>query len=522
MQRHPDRISYYVKGEGFLQGLSPAGCPFSAATPAAPSGNPPDALFKFGRMFPRAECLNALAQQEMIDRLKELGQAMNAEPSAGADARDSDIPAGYTYLGQFIAHEITFDMTKGLPPVEDPDSGRSPQIDLDGIYGNGPDSDESTDWYEADRARLKVSNTTAIQDLNRSFPNDLFRVDKKAMIGDPRNDENLITAQTHLALISFHNRIVDDLKTAHEPAAQLFTSARKKVRQYFQWILLHDYLPRIVDQNVLDCVLRHGLRWFKAKSDKDLFMPLEFSGAVFRFGHSMVRNSYEWNYHHDSNVIGGKPTLKEFFHRTKFSGDLAGKPTLASDWVVDWRHFYDFTGLANHPPPTALNVAKRIDPVLDLHLNQIEGYPQEDMADDQKSIPVRNLLRGFALGLPTGEQVAGYIGETPLTPTEVSDGPYKALLSTPPLEGKTPLWFYVLREAELEALRNGNNRLGPVGSRIVAETLVGLIKYSPDSILETPEFRPSAVYGRATGSGSVLFEMADLLHAANVVNPINL
>jgi hypothetical protein len=503
MGRHSVRSAYYVAGEGIVEEPSDLfGPPDDSA-----AANPEPPLFRFGRMFDQ--------RKETIAALIRLAESMHT----GASTNESLIPSGYTYLGQFIAHEITFDRTQDIPEEEPvPPSYRSPQIDLDSLYGTEPLDDKSRQLYrDDDPARLKIGKTSATN-LRPQFENDLPRDPTgKALIGDERNDENLAVAQIHVAFIKFHNRVVERLEAVC-PREQLLERAREQVVRHFQWLILNDYLKTILDQDVLLDVLNHGPKWFKVSSPKDLFMPLEFSAAAFRFGHSMVRPSYEWNVYH-AKTIGASSgaSLSQLFDQTEFSG-LIGKggtkPSLSSEWIIDWSRFFNLDVFGHGRPPGERNLALRIDTSINMDLVGITRFPHGNLTADRISITARNLLRGFALGLPTGEQVADWIGETPLTQAQIVDGREECFKS-PALKGRTPLWFYVLKEAEL----NAGSRLGRVGSRIVAETLVGLIKQSRYSILEAPEWWPG--YGRGEpGTNSAVFEMIDLLHCAEVINPI--
>ncbi|MDQ3745785.1 MAG: heme peroxidase family protein [Acidobacteriota bacterium] len=531
------RTAYYILNEEVFEEpdyLSADGQALPGATePAKPASCP---AFKFGRMFATpAMGLTAADQGEMISALTQLGLCMNdaekyCQGAAVVAPGDSTIPSGYTYLGQFIAHEITFDNTQGLPAQEPkPEDMRSPSIDLDSLYGAGPGDEQSRQWYDdKNPARLKVGPTQPIDGFDGKFDNDLPRDPQtgQALIGDPRNDENLAVAQTHVAFIKFHNRVVDALAPTCPPD-KLFERAREEVVRHFQWLILNDYLPTIVDEGVLKSVRDDGPRWFKVEKKEDLFMPLEFSAAAFRLGHSMVRKEYQWNIYHSKQLKPpsmpfGVP-LNQLFDQTAFSGGI--KSALPSDWVIDWRRFFDFPEELGHKPaPTGINMAGKIDTNFDFHLDQIPGFPAQDLPPERRSITVRNLLRGFALRLPTGEQVAEALGETPLAPEEVASGPHGELLSTPIFKGRTPLWYYILKEAELKGFGpdgKPGNRLGHVGSRIVAETLVGLIQNSSLSILKGPAWYPS--YGRGElGTESARFGMADLLHFAfgGAVNPI--
>lgn len=521
MRRHGTNSVIYIAGEGpcpeppYLSGAGASSCPLSGASPA----ESPAHVFKFGRMFKGGGSARAAADVSgMVEKLTRLGHCMNAPAGREAGRADeSDIPAGYTYLGQFIAHEITFHKTEDLAPSEPPPGSlRSPQLDLDCLYGAGPDDPAGAALYE-DRARLKVGRTTPIPDLNATFANDLPRGvfttanPKEALIADPRNDENLCVAQTHLAFVKFHNKVVDSLAARGGRAERLFECARKQVVQHFQWLILEDYLPRLLDAGVLGCVRSGPLRCFDVAGEGGPFMPVEFSAAAFRIGHSMIRDAYEWNaYHSSGGPLGGRPArLLQLFRLTNFSGDLDGSPSLQSDWVVDWRRFYDFEDAAGGCE-LKRNRARKIDTIFDLRLDQVPGYPHQNVPEAHRPITVRNLLRGLALGLPTGEEMAEMMGEPPLSPREVVRGPHEQVLSDPAFYGRTPLWYYILKEAEL----NGGNRLGPVGSRIVAETFVGLIRQSPYSVLNEPGWRPT--FGRREGR----FGMADLLSFADCVDPI--
>jgi hypothetical protein len=527
MHGHGKRKSCYILGEGVFQEptilASSSGCPVNQGSNEAESSP-----FKFGRLFQRPRKLlvaKKLDKDESIKGLIQLGLSMNDPQQHGhLEPEDSNIPAGYTYLGQFIAHEITFHDTKELPVEElQPQNLRSPSIDLDSLYGPELDGEERRRLYEDDfPPRLKIGRTRHRNHI-LPLPNDLFRTEEgKAVIADPRNDENLAIAQMHVAFIKFHNAVVEKLKETHSDVGALFECARAQVIRHFQWIVLHDYLPRLVDKNVLECVLKHGLRWFRIARTEDLFMPLEFSAAAFRMGHSMVRGFYQWNIYHADNEDRslGSAKLCDLFDQTEFSGHInKAAPALQSDWVIDWRRFFEFPeDLGYNKDRPTVNMARRLDPYFNLHLNKIAGFPHHDLPEEKQSITVRNLLRGFAFGLPTGEELAQFIGETPLSDEEVASGPYQELLLSPLFKGKTPLWYYILKEAEL----NGGSRLGPVGSRIVAETLVGVIKNSRYSILnEHNQFIWYPSYGRGeAGTESATFEMVDLLSFADVVNSL--
>ena len=517
MSRHSDRSAYYICHEGILEDPTPlsSGCPVTGNAQATGASRSTEPRFKFGRMFPGLKpCTDEKFDKEVVAELMALATAIMSQ--ADDDGNDSDIPAGYTYLGQFIAHEVTFDKTKEPLDTDDPAPNlRSPQVDLDSLYGRGPAHAGDRRFYQ-DIARLKVGETIAGPSLRKTFFNDLPRSGYgsqrigKALIPDARNDENLAVAQTHLAFIKFHNKVVDAVYLSGVPARQLFETAKKDVVQHFQWIILKDFLPKLLHKQAAE-VLETGVpKFFKPDPECGLFMPLEFSVAAFRFGHSMVRDKYEWNFMQTSELDPKHPrpaTIQNLFRFTGFSGDLHDKPRLESEWVIDWRRFFNLTDSGFPDDQRLSNKARKIDTKFSLRLETIPGFPlvTKDLA--QQSIAARNLLRGLARRLPSAEDVAEAIGikkEDRLTQAQIG-------IDSPHLTGHTPLWYYILKEAELN-----NGKLGPLASVIIAETLVGLIAQSPHSIVNDKSFRPK--YGPR--AEEEIFEMADLLAFAEVVDPV--
>ncbi len=365
--RHWNTSLFYVIGEGLVPepdylkiSPPPSSSTTSAATKTATTQKP-QPIGTFGRLFPNVPGIKRRSRKDpvVVEKLVLLGQNMNIPSSTPhAPAQQSTIPSGYTYLGQYIAHEVSFDKTKALI-VDDsmPEGYRSPQIDLDSLYGLGPKKERRL--YQ-DCARLKVGETVAEGYVQETFLNDLPRAGygrkypTKALIADPRNDDNLATAQMHVALARFHNRVVDALQRHSKflpgcpepdhgegcPHQKLFECARREVVQHFQSIILSDFLPRILDEKVMTLIRNRELRYYDLK--QPVFMPLEFSVAGFRFGHSMVRGSYEWNPLRCSEDFQlGAPQLKELFRFTRFSGDMGGAARLKSDWVIDWRRFFE-------------------------------------------------------------------------------------------------------------------------------------------------------------------------------------
>jgi hypothetical protein len=496
--------SYYVVGEGLL-GESVGGRERTLAA-ALEAAAPP---FRFSRMGP-----SGIDRQLGDPNRKKIASAMTA---AGGAA--SQIPAGFTYLGQFVDHDLTFDRTnvmlgENVSPAQLLQA-RSPSLDLDSLYGAGPGDPESARFYEADGVHLKTGTTIAADGIPAKPGFDLPRgagstaaAKRKAIVPDPRNDENLAVAQTHLAFIRFHNRVVDTLPGS-VPQAQRFAKAREKVIKHYQWMLRTDYLPRICAPAVVNAVFKNGRKAFEVGvSPTDVpTMPIEFSVAAFRLGHSMIRSAYNWNRIFDF----GAGTLDFLFLFSAGSGDLGGSLRLPSNWIADFRRLYDFSeaGRADLAVPAAkLNRAMRIDTALVDPLSTLPGFPPAE-----SNLAFRNLTRARMVRLATGQQMVTFLkskGVTPLqklTNAQIRDGsgagadlgaltqPQRAALLQ-----NTPLWFYVLREAEF----NGG-RLKGVGARIVAETFHRAMEGSASSIVRDPSFKPSL------GPNDQTFRMVDLL-----------
>ena len=521
MAVHHGSETFFIEGEGVV-GSQLGGRGGEAPDPVTESEDPnvpaPHALaaaeappFRFSRCGPKGDSVGPAV-------IKKLAVAM-VQGGGG----EGDVPAGYTYLGQFVDHDLTFDRTdvalgEDVTPAELV-QGRSPRLDLDSLYGTGPGNPGSAKFYEADGLHLKVGTTLKFGSDAAKKGHDLPRVDgaRTALIPDPRNDENLIVAQTHVAMIRFHNQVVDDLPSS-TPAAQRFRRARKQVTLHYQWLLRHDYLPRILDHAVVDDVFTNGRKLVQpdaAPTDVPT-MPVEFSVAAFRLGHSMVRDAYNWN----RRFPGTAGSLFYMFDFSGLGGQLGGELKLISNWLADWRRMYDFSD-GGHPeltPPGGVanvNRAKRIDtlltdPLRNLPPGTFNGPANIPFNDLRANLAFRNLTRAKMVRLATGPQMAQKlinigVPVTPLTKQQLLEGNGGAAVTgltaaqKDALADKAPLWFYVLREAEL----NGG-RLTGVGARIVAETFHRAMQGSSFSIVRSKNFVPDL--GRGT-----TFEMTDLL-----------
>jgi Animal haem peroxidase len=405
--------------------------------------------------------------------------------------------AGTHFVGQFLDHDVTFDATSPLGVPTDPTKVRNtrvPTLDLDSVYGGGPAN--SPQLYDpSDPAKLSIESGGAFEDVPRN-------PDGRAIIADPRNDENLVISGLQAAFILFHNRLVDlvrenQLAPPPRNVTQVFQTARDQTRWHYHSMVLNQFLPQILGSDLLASILTGGNRFYRPASGQ-AFMPVEFQTGSYRMGHSMVRPSYRVNF--TSN--GGKPFFAFVFDPSIAEGtpnpdDMRGGSRAARRFI-GWPTFFDF-GDGNVKPN------KLIDTILSTPLFQLPLFTIAS-GEPPTSLAQRNLLRHLTWSLPSGQSLASTIGVPALSKSELAEtgigDVYKPFLSS------TPMWFYVLHEAYVRA---GGEHLGPVGGRIVGEVIVGLLKADPDSLLNQTEWRP-LIPMRASGKVS----MQDILDFAGV------
>jgi Animal haem peroxidase len=472
---------------------------------------------RFGRLFPTLPAF-AADTQLIRDALMELGAkggpmdagddlsdpiTLITDPAKSANNPDNpSITAGFTFFGQFLDHDMTFDPTSSLARQQDPESIRNfriPALDLDNLYGGGPGAsphlyDSTIDGGRTTLLTEEIPGSAALS-IDNQMRSDLPRNSQgTALIGDPRNDENLIVSQFHLALLRFHNRVVSDVKAELGPgytAAEIFAQAQRVVRWHYQWLVVHEFLVETVGQELVDDVLDHGPKHFTWR--KNPYIPVEFSVAAYRFGHSQVRPSYRANFG-TSTTNPAQQFFALIFDPTAASSndpaDLRGGKR-APRRFIDWQTFFDFgDGRARRN--------KKVDTKLSTVLFDLMGQPQ----GEPTSLATRNLVRSLTMKVPSGQRVAKAMKLPALAPADLDD------LKTFHLRERTPLWFYVLREAEVTS---DGEHLGPVGGRIVAEVIIGLMRGDGQSYLtQDPEWSPT--YGQA---GS--FTVVDLLKDAGAV-----
>jgi hypothetical protein len=398
--------------------------------------------------------------------------------------------AGTTFMGQFMDHDVTFDIGSRLGHATRPQSavnGRTAAFDLDSVYGAGPIA--SPLLYDPDDlAKLRVESGGRFEDVPRTD-------DHEAIIGDPRNDENLIISGLHAAFLLFHNHMVDRIR-AHgtSDTADAFATARRLTTWHYQWLILHEFLPLFVGQKTVDGILRKGRRFY-APAQSEAFIPVEFQGSTYRMGHSMVCPSYRANLAGDN----GKPFFGFIFDHGAAGqadpADLRGG-TRSPRRFIGWQTFFDFgDGQVKHNKLIDTRIST---PLFHLPLGVIPNHQAPT------ALPQRTLLRHLTWQLPSGQALARRMDVTPLARRDLDELSAYSLN----FDRSTPLWYYILKEAQLV---EAGRRLGPVGGRIVAEVIIGLLQTDPAAYLSAdPDWRPTV----ASPGGE--FRMVDFLTFAGV------
>jgi hypothetical protein len=517
----------------------------------------------FGRIFPnlppfadatdtvRAALLEVGMQGGILDAKDDLAagpKALIVDPTVNGNPTSSNpygtnpdnptMTAGSTFVGQFVDHDITFDQTSqlGVPqnPLTSPNT-RTAALDLDSVFGGGPGLRPDLYVQNPDGTvgpKLKIGTGGVHEDVPR-VPNGDGTY--SALLGDPRNDENMMIAGLHCAHILFYNRVLDELDQLNlnpfptargdqGTAYDAFLQARQVTLWHYQWLLVNEHLPQIAGQQVVDDVLRVGNRFYTPPPG-DAFMPIEFGAAAYRFGHSMVRPSYRANFTSgtgDSTSPTADPFFGLVFDATEanFNGPissdrddlLGGFP--ARRRYIGWQTFFD---LGDGQVKNNKKVDTTISSVMfTLPVPAIAPHTQTAPT----VLPQRNLLRQLTWGLPSGQAVANAMGVEQLAAADLAD-----IASVyPPFGSSTPLWYYILAESKTAA---DGLHLGPVGGRIVAETLIGLLRADPTSYLGArPGFRPFLGINLVLGStpdpniaGDRSYTRAHFLNYAGVVTP---
>jgi len=458
-----------------------------ASVPEVPEGH-------YSRLCP---CPSGQWAPHNEGQLHELSERMKHEGAPGSTIPAAHVTrSGYVYLGQFIDHDITRDLRsldEAGCDVEHTLNYRTPRLDLDLLYGRSPSTVACL--YEGD-GFLRLGRTKAAGDAQPSDDDLPRQGDGTAIIVDSRNDENLVIAQLHVLFAKFHNRILDLLKRNSRicigpTGTNLFTQARRFVTWHYQWVVMNDFLPHVVQVETLKDIQKRGLHLFRrayTPADAPIPLPVEFTMAAFRFGHSMVRDEYLLNKWHRL------ASLRELLKMTKPGGGIRNQ--LPADYVVSWKRFFTGGGaLVNRGEnidtfitPALYNLSGRSVQLFRPHV--AKGSPRMG-SQDPPPLPELTLRRGSRVRLPSGEEFARTFGYKPLDPELIpARKEDREFFQQDGLRGRTPLWYYLLREAAVEAVlepepesRLKIQKLGTIGGRIVAEVIYQLLDADYNSIM---------------------------------------
>lgn len=482
----------------------------------------------FGRLFrelPPWRPESGDEQTAVAELLRFANEAMTEQPNE-SEPNNENLPAGYTYFGQFIDHDITFDPTSSLVRQNDPDrlnNFRTPRLDLDCLYGEGP-ADEPFMYDEHQRGCFLLGTVTHDWQGNlvpENLEPDLLRNrQSRAIIGDMRNDENTLVSQFQLAMLRLHNRVmrslslglehVDDTETEFDFDPDIFAEAQRLVRWFYQYVVWNDFIKRLVSNNlhkyVLDKTNNHKFNGTVYDWKRQPFMPVEFSVSAYRFGHSLIRPGYQVNLNTDQGLGFGVEI--PIFHPQGPNDengdprhDLRGFRSLPHRHTVQWDWFFNINSSNPFPQP-----ARKIDPKLSSAVTRISEGP-----GGSNPLAFLNLLRSFRMSMPRGSDVARAMGFTPHT---IKDN------------HEDILWHYILKESALLRGKNKGKMLGNVGGTIVAEVFGGLLSGDPlgyvninpnwnpehESVIMNLLANPAPVNGKD-------WEVADILLASGA--PIN-
>ncbi|MDY7099974.1 MAG: heme peroxidase family protein [Actinomycetota bacterium] len=426
---------------------------------------------RFGRMFGGTLPPN-YTRPDLLTLIGQKGGPMDGGP--GSDRTDT-VPVGQVFFGQFVDHDITLDVVSSLSRNQraaDTPNARTPTLDLDCIYGDGPEAQPYL--YDADGVKLLTG--ADVPGAGVTQQNDLLRsVNGRAMIGDPRNDENRVVSQLQLGMIRFHNAMADKLaKKPNGPSAdELFEVTRREVTWHYQWCVVFDFLSAMCGRPVVEDILANGRTLYCHVSEP--YIPVEFAVAAYRFGHSMVPMQLQVQLRGSSYELFGNALGQGF--------SQVGQ----KEAIVDWHELFD---------TDADRIVQRAEKLDTKMASDLLALPF--VTSGERSLATRNLLRGNVFRLPAGEAVAELVAAATEVDAQVDTVMDRvrslsedavAGTSIPPIDTGAPLWLYLLAEAEIIGRaepgggHNPGEGLGPVGARIVAETLIGLLELDEHSFL---------------------------------------
>lgn len=460
---------------------------------------PPERQFK--KIFP-----NLPAHQTTAADLELLSKVM-MDPNTRAPVDGAKVPAMLTYLGQFFDHDVTHDTQTTLNVPADLttiENKETSYFDLSNVYG------ANNEFLNA-QGKFDIGRTlNGEDDLPRDPTTGL------ALIADIRDDENLVISQLQLAFFKHHNRIFSELQltNASLPLTQLIDMTKRQVILHYQYIVVHDFLKPICGQ--------YFDRLFDAQGTPVVHpaiealgpsIPVEFTGALYRMGHSMVRDAYYVNADFDVFPIFAQQLPAPLTSPP----DLRGKRPLPSFFTFDWSMFTPM------PFSKGFQVAENFDYFITQSLYTLPILPGV-IGGGSNILPLRNLLRGVTYGLPTGQELARALGIPESEILSVTNRNWVLqtlntdlttaadLIRLTELYGEqTPLFMYGLMDNHLNGY---GDHLGVLPSLVIGNVILNLIRNSPVNIF-AENFSPVAGVHGCVSNG--VYRMAEFFtHALNL------
>lgn len=403
-------------------------------------------------------------RKDVADRLRHLAESMYKSPLKilgvmPADPAAPPFPSvAYTYFGQFIMHDLTYDGTPfrsaGLREPEKTVNHRTPRLDLDSVYGDGPFSSKHHHLYKGIYFRLGAKNQNEAEFDIPLDKNDL------PVIADERNCENAIMRQIHVMFMRLHNLVVKNLDNGALDDKTLFEAARTLVRWHFQWLVREDFLSEVCEHGVWETVVRKNQRLIHWPAGR-FSIPVEFAQAAARFGHSMVKATYTLT----SRRVD--VPLRSLFIRPGRKGPID------PDHAIEWHHLMGSRQTAQDIDTLLVDDLSRVPD------ESIDPFVTSPMPHEPHMLAIRTLGRGAATRLPTGQQVRVAVDPSAVLQIPDTDPAWDELHKWG-FANETPLWYYILLEAKT---KGKGARLGTIGSRLVAEVIEAALLHDPGSIL---------------------------------------
>jgi len=461
----------------------------------------------FDYLFPKAD--GVPFNKETVKNLDALHQAMKDQ--GDDNGNHSTLPPVMTYFGQFIDHDITAEATTDpslsdifgddLKPVERDEvrtgifNQRTGRMDLEPRCGSGWSHHSTT----RKAGRCVQSNILETKpEIFCAFQDFCVQILVMHHVSLKPSLRPFQMTSKNLAFLRLHNRMVATVQRRAGDEDAVYGWAREQVTLHYQWLVVHHYLARICDEKTLQFIMQEKspvYRAFRSRcklaDDRHMPMPIEFSAGAFRMGHSMVRPDYDWNEHfgRGANPMLERAPFDEMFRFTanstqKLGTPMRGAPTLPSNWLADWSRLLG-------PVSTHADRSTR-------KMDTFIADPLHKMITSEKgkqNLPSRNLRRSVKLNVPVAQTlIDGFKDEfnihiPHLSKGQLTSGTTGNELRKGGFDDATPLWFYVLKEAEV---CNGGERLGPLGTHLVAGTILGLLWEDETSVLH----RPGSIDGR--------------------------